>query len=106
MDLSYATIPVLDNSVSWNLFLEYIVHGNFEIKDFLGLTIEQLGKYYNAINSTLVRPNVTTVVPFVPIVFPFAGHVFPLNRTTVIPFTIDVPLQVLHIWRLGIEIGR
>ena len=37
---------------------------------------------------------------------PFAGHVVPLNRTTVVPFTIVVPLQVLHLWRLGIENGR
>jgi hypothetical protein len=61
--------------------------------------LDKLGKYYNAINSTLVRPNVTIVVPF-------ASHVVPLNRTTVIPFTIVVPLQVLHLWRLGIENGR
>jgi hypothetical protein len=60
--------------------------------------LDKLGKYYNAINSTLVQPNVTIVVPF-------ASRV-PLNRTTVIPFTIVVPLQVLHLWRLGIENGR
>jgi hypothetical protein len=65
-----------------------------------------LGKYYNAINSTLVQPNVTIVVPFVSIVVPFAGHVVPLNRTTIVPFMIDVPLQVLHLWRLGIENRR
>jgi hypothetical protein len=61
--------------------------------------LDKLGKYYNAINSTLVRPNVTIVVPF-------ASRVVPLNRTTVVPFTIVVPLQVLHLWRLGIENGR
>jgi hypothetical protein len=65
-----------------------------------------LGKYYNAINSTLVQPNVMTIVPFVSIVVPFVGHVVPLNRTIVVPFTIVVPLQVLHLWRLGIENGR
>ena len=54
--------------------------------------LDKLGKYYNAINSTLVRPNVTTVVPFVSIYVPFVGHVVPLNRTTVIPFTIVVHL--------------
>jgi hypothetical protein len=58
-----------------------------------------LGEYYNAINSTLVQPNVTIVVPF-------ARHVVPLNRITIVPFAIVVPLQVLHLWRLGIENGR
>jgi hypothetical protein len=52
--------------------------------------LDKLGKYYNAINSTLVRPNVTIVVPF-------ASRVVHLNRTTVVPFTIVVPLQVLHL---------
>jgi hypothetical protein len=61
--------------------------------------LDKLGKYYNAINSTLVRPNVT-------IVLPFASRDVPLNRTIVVPFTIVVPLQVLHLWRLGIENGR
>ena len=65
-----------------------------------------MGKYYNAINSTLVRPNVTIVVPFVPIVVPFAGRVVPFNRTTVVAFTIVVPLQLFHLWRLGIENRR
>ena len=65
-----------------------------------------MGKYYNAINSTLVWPNVTIVVPFVPIVVPFASSVVPLNRTTVVPFMIVVPLQVFHLWRLGIENER
>jgi hypothetical protein len=64
--------------------------------------LDKLGKYYNAINSTLVRPNVTTVVPFVLIIVPFAGRVVTLNRKTIVPFTIDVSLQVLHLWRLGI----
>ena len=54
--------------------------------------LDKLGKYYNAINSTLVRPNVTTIIPFVLIVVPFASRVVPLNRTTIFPFTIDVPL--------------
>jgi hypothetical protein len=47
-----------------------------------------------------------TVVPFVLIVVSFAGRDVPLNRTTVIPFMIVVPLQLLHLWRLGIESGR
>jgi hypothetical protein len=89
--------------------------------------LDKLGKYYNAINSTLVFPNVMTVIPFVLIVVPFAGRVVPLNRTTVVPFTIVVPftgpvvpfnrttvvpfmivvpLQVFHLWRLGIENRR
>ena len=61
--------------------------------------LDKLGKYCNAINSTLVQPNVTIVVPF-------ASRDVPLNRITVVPFTIVVPLQVLHLWRLGIENGR
>jgi hypothetical protein len=65
-----------------------------------------LGKYYNEINSTLVQPNVTIVVHFVLIDVPFAGRVVPLNKTTIVPFTIVVPLQVLHLWRLGIENER
>jgi hypothetical protein len=47
-----------------------------------------------------------TYVPFVLIVVPFASHVVPLNRTIAIPFMIVVPLQVLHLWRMGIENGR
>ena len=68
--------------------------------------LDKLGKYYNAINSTLVRPNVMTFVPFVLIIVPFVGRVVTLNRTTIVPFMIDVSLQVLHLWRLGIENGR
>jgi len=61
--------------------------------------LDKLGQYYNAINSTLVQPNVMIVAPF-------ASHVVPLNKITVVPFTIVVPLRVLHLWRLGIENGR
>ena len=58
-----------------------------------------------------IHLNGMIVVPFfvhlnVTIVVPFAGHVVPLNRATVIPFMIVVPLQVLHLWRLGIENRR
>jgi hypothetical protein len=68
------------------------------------------------LNGTIIVPfavhlNGTIVVPFAvhlngTIVVPFAGRVVPLNRTTIVPFTIVVPLQVLHLWRPGIENGR
>jgi hypothetical protein len=55
--------------------------------------------------------NGTIAIPFAVhlngmIVVPFVGRVVPLNRKIFVPFTIAVPLQVYHLWRLGIENRR